>query len=104
MIKKKIFLMIFVLSFLGACTTPTAMLGPAYTFTSTGNVMKTGLSYGSNELITKQTGKTPLENLKDIAIKNEKNIQKKTLESEDFFYLVKARIKKTNSIFNQFNQ
>ena len=49
------------------------------------------------------TGKTPLENLQDISsieIENTKNIQKSTLESEDFNILVKNRIKKTNNILN----
>ena len=31
-------------------------------------------------------------------------IQKETLESEDFFYLVKARVEKTSSIFKKSNQ
>ena len=48
--KKKIFvLLIFCL--LGACTSPTTMLGPAYTLSTSGNVFQTSLSYGSNELV-----------------------------------------------------
>ena len=50
MIHKKIIFGLFLLSFLGACTSPTAMLGPAYTLTSTGNVFQAGFSYGSSEL------------------------------------------------------
>ena len=64
MINKKIILGLFTLSFLGACAAPTAMLGPAYTFTSTGSAFQTGFSYGSGELITMYTGKTPIENIK----------------------------------------
>ncbi len=103
MIYKKITLGLFSLIFLGACTTPTAMLGPAYTLTSTGSVFQAGLSYGSNEMITMYTGKTPIENVKEIASK-EKNIQKKTLESEDFYILVKNKIDKTGSIIKKSNQ
>ena len=66
MINKKIILGLFTVSFLGACAGPTAMLGPAYTLTSTGNVLQAGLSYSSSELITNYTGKTPLENLEKI--------------------------------------
>jgi hypothetical protein len=51
MIYKKITLGLFSLIFLGACTTPTAMLGPAYTLTSSGNVLQAGFSYGSSELV-----------------------------------------------------
>ena len=42
------------------------MLGPAYTLTSTGNIFQAGFSYGSNEMITMYTGKTPIENVKEI--------------------------------------
>ena len=103
MINKKIFVGLFVLSFLGACGAPTAMLGPAYTLTSTGNVVQAGLSYGTNELITSYTGKTPIENIKDAAT-SKNNIKKQTLESEDFYILVKNRIKKTSGIINLTNQ
>ena len=107
MANKKIFLSLLIVSFLGACTAPTAMLGPAYTLSSSGNVFQAGLSYGTNELITNYTGKTPIENIKEISlIENNKpsNIQKKTLESEDFYFLVKSKIEKTNSILKSSNQ
>ncbi len=100
----KKFLMIVPILFLGACTSPTAMLGPAYTLSSTGSVYQSGLTYGSNELITMYTGKTPVENIKEkISADNNKNIQKKTLESEDFYILVKNKIEKTNGILNKSN-
>ena len=69
---------IFSANFLGACTAPTAMLGPAYTLTS-GNVYQAGFSYGSSELVTMYTGKTPMENVIEITsnIKKNENIQKK---------------------------
>ena len=98
MIYKKIFFGLFLLGFLSACGAPTAMLGPAYTFTSTGSVAQAGLSYGSNELITNYTGKTPIENLEKITSKNlslKKNIQRKTLESDEFYQLVKNKIEKS---------
>ena len=88
---------------LGACTAPTAMLGPAYTLTSTGNVAQAGLSYGSSEVITMYTGKTPMENVIEITSKDV-NIQKQTLESEDFKNLVKTRVIKTNNILKSTNQ
>ena len=103
MILRKIIYGIFIVGFLTGCSSPTAMLGPAYTLTSTGSVFQAGLSYGSNEMITMYTGKTPIENVKEIASK-EKNIQKKTLESEDFYILVKNKINKTGSIIKKSNQ
>ena len=98
MIHKEIIFGLLALSFLGACGAPTAMLGPVYTFTSTGSITQAGLSYGSNELITSYTGKTPYQNLEIITSENlakNRNIQKKTLESEDFYQLVKNKIEKS---------
>ncbi len=104
MINKKVIFGLFIIVYLSGCTSPTAMLGPVYTFTSTGSVFETGLSYGSNKLVKKHTGKTPTENLKEIKFKSEKNIQKRTLESEDFYILVKSKIDKNNKILKKINQ
>ena len=107
MINKKIISGLFILNLLMGCTSPTAMLGPAYTMSSSGNTLQAGLSYSSNKLITEHTGKTPIENLKDISLKKKKelkNIEKDTLESEDFYILVKNKIEKTSSILNLTNQ
>ena len=104
--KKTIFGLIIVI-FLGACAAPTAMLGPAYTLTSSGNMYQAGLSFSSNALIEQYTGKTPIENLKEISsIEGNKttNIKEKTLKSEDFFLLVKAKVEKTSKILNLINQ
>ena len=100
---KKFFFSLFLLLSLGACSTPTAMLGPAYTLSSTGNTFQAAFSYGSNELITAYTGKTPIENVKEVTL-SEKNIQKQTLESEDFYILVKNKIEKTGAILKKSNQ
>ena len=102
MIHKKIIYSLIALYFLAGCTSPTAMIGPVYTLSSTGSIFQTGLSYGSNEIITRSTGKTPIENV--IEISSKKNIQKQTLESEDFYFLVKNRIEKTGVILKKSNQ
>ena len=102
MIHKKFTFGLPLLVFLAGCSSPTAMLGPAYTLTSTGNVFQAGLQYGSNQMITMYTGKTPIENIQEIA-SNQKNIQKQTLESEDFYILVKNKIDKTGKILKKTN-
>ena len=107
MINKKIIFGLFIFSFIGACTAPTAMLGPAYTFSSSGNVIQASLNYGSNQMITHYTGKTPIENLKEVSRKKKIqkiNIKKKTLERDEFYFLVKSKIEKSSSIFNLSNQ
>ena len=113
MINKKIIFGLFIISFLGACASPTALLGPVYTFGSSGSVMQAGIQYGSGELVKSYTGKTPMENLKDISLKNsksskkpkdKKNIKKETLESDDFYKLVKSKIEKTSGILKLSSQ
>ena len=106
MIHKKFFLGLFFLGFLSACGAPTAMIGPVYTFTSTGNMAHAGLTYGSSELVINYTGKTPIENLGEITSNNltKKNIQKQTLESEDFHQLVKKKFEKTRGKIKLSNQ
>jgi len=107
MINKKIIFGLFIVSLLGACTSPTAMLGPAYTFSSSGNIIQAGLNYGSNQMITHYTGKTPFQNLKEASqIKKAQkiNIRKKTLESDEFYFLVKSKIEKTSGILDLSNQ
>ena len=102
--QKKIIFGLFFLTFLGACGAPTAMIGPVYTLTTSGNVMQAGFAYSSSEIVTMYTGKTPLENIKEISLNDQNNIQKQTLESEDFYNLVKVRIEKTNAILKSSNQ
>ena len=104
MINKKIITGIIMLSFLGGCTSPTAMLAPVYTLSSTGNALQAGFSYGSGELITMYTGKTPIENIQQIAEIEDDNFQKKTLESEDFYILVKNKIETTGKKITLSNQ
>tara|TARA_B100000989_G_scaffold95067_1_gene69121 strand:- start:24 stop:347 length:324 start_codon:yes stop_codon:yes gene_type:complete len=107
MINKKIISGLFILNLLVGCSSPTAMLGPVYTMSSSGNTLQAGLSYGSNQLITQYTGKTPIENLKDASLIENKeliNIEKNTLESEDFYVLIKNKIEKTSKILNLTNQ
>jgi hypothetical protein len=106
MLDKKIFIIFCILALNSCGPSSTALFAPAYTFTSTGSIMQTGLSYSSNEMITKYTGKTPIENLKTIAKPNPKknNIMKETLESEEFYILVKNKIKITGDIIKSSNQ
>jgi len=60
---------------LGACAQSTALIGPAITVGSTGNVMQAGLSYAGNMAVKKTTGKTPSEHVSLYV--EEKNEEKK---------------------------
>ena len=103
MILKKIIVGLFLLFFLNGCVQGTALLGPAYTMASTGNIYHAGLSYGSNKAVKDITGKTPSENIKSLVDNKKIKIEKKKKQDE-FFELVKSRIEKTSKIIQLANQ
>ena len=103
MILKKIFAGLFLLFFLNGCVQGTALLGPAYTFASTGNIYQAGLSYGSNKAVEEITGKSPTENIKSLTDNKKIKIEEKESQ-EEFFALVKSRIEKTSKIIQLANQ
>ena len=96
MIFKKILIGIFVIAFLSGCAQNAALLGPAYTMATSGNIYQAGFTYGGNEIITKTTGKSAVENFKEAIV-----IKK---EDTEFQKLVKKNIQKTRSKLNLFNQ
>ena len=103
MILKKIIAGLFLLFFLNGCVQSTALLGPAYTLASTGNIYQAGLSYGSNQAVKNITGKTPTENIKSLVDNKKMKIEEKEKQDE-FFALVKSRIEKTSKIIQLANQ
>ena len=103
MILKKIFAGLFLLIFLNGCVQSAALLGPAYTLASSGNIYQAGLSYGSNQAVKKITGKSPTENIQSLVDnKQKKNVEEE--KQEEFFALVKNRIEKTSKIIQLANQ
>ena len=99
-LKNKIFLII-ILFFLSACMQSTAMVGPAITLTSTGNVFNYGMSYATNKAIQKETGLNTTEIITN-KFKNEKNLNNKDIQNK-LFNLVELNIKKTKQILNKKN-
>ena len=102
MILNKIIISIFAICFLTGCVQNTALLGPAVTAASTGNLYQAGLSYGSSKVVTKITGKTTTENIKIFLNKN-KDVEKETENTNDFFEMVK-KINKSSGIKNLTSQ
>ena len=102
MILKNIFFVLFLMFFLNGCVQSTALVGPAYTFVSTGNIYNAGLTYGSGKAVERITGKTTSENIKSLI--NSENSTKEEKNYEEFFALVKNRIEKTNKILNSVDQ
>ena len=103
MIYKNTIIGMFLLFFFNGCVQIAALLGPAYTLTSTGNIFQAGLSYGSNQAVKKITGKTPTENIKSL-VDNKKIKIKEKEKQDEFFALVKSRIEKTSKIIQLANQ
>ena len=69
MVFKKIIILIFLVSFLNGCAQNVALLGPAYTLATSGNIYQAGFTYGGNEIITKTTGKSAAQNFKEALVK-----------------------------------
>ena len=103
MILKKIFAGLFLLFFLNGCVQSAALLGPAYTMASSGNIYQAGLSYGSNQAIKNITGKSTTENIQSL-VDNKKIKIKEKEKQDEFFALVKSRIEKTSKIIQLANQ
>jgi len=96
MILKKIIAGLFLLFFLNGCAQNAALLGPAYTLASSGNIYQAGFTYGGNELVTKTTGKSMAQNIKESITPKK--------EDSDFQKLVKRNIEKTRKKLNFSNQ
>ena len=63
---KKIILILVSFVLLVGCVQSFALLGPAITGASTGKIYHAGISYGSNKLLEKATGKTSSEHMLGI--------------------------------------
>ena len=96
MFLKKIIIIIFLVSFLNGCAQNAALLGPAYTLATNGNIYHAGFTYGGNEIVTKTTGKSMVQNIKESITPKK--------EDSDFQKLVKRNIEKTRKKLNLSNQ
>ena len=96
MILNKIIIGLLFVCFLSGCAQNAALLGPAYTLATSGNIYQAGLTYGGNEIITKSTGKSMAQNIKEGLVPNK--------EDSDFQKLVKRNIEKTRKKLNLSNQ
>ena len=94
--------------FLSGCIETTALLGPAVTVGSSGNIYQASLSYGANQAIKKTTGKTPVEHvvkffdpqnehqgdLKSILIDQVKETELEIKKKEDDFFVAVKKLYK----------
>ena len=96
---KKIVFILMSLVLLAGCAQSTAFIGPAITVAATGNVAQAGFTYGTNEVIKKETGKDTMQYVSSLLEVEDKSLlkpkEKKSKIDEDFIALVESSIKKT---------
>ena len=78
---KKLLLLLFLLN---SCVETTALLGPAVTIGSTGNIYQAGLTYGTNKTVLATTGKYPMEHLNNILNKTTETLQLATKYKNEY--------------------
>ena len=81
--KHKLFIL-FIFFVLNACAQSTALIGPAITIGTTGNVVQAGLTYGSNVAVKDATGKLPGEHV-SLYLENKK--EEKKVKKDTIAYL-----------------
>ena len=96
MYRNKIFFLFCSLFFLNGCGELTALMGPAITMGTNGNIYQAGLSYGTNQAILKSIGKMPLEHVIDLL--DPKNEHKGDFPSIANSHIGEAKFKIKNSI------
>ena len=94
--KKVLFFVTFIM-LLNGCAQNTALIGPAITVATTGNVYQAGFTYGTNEAFKKETGKDAFNYVSELVDANNSKarVVKKNKIDEDFIALVEASIKNT---------
>jgi hypothetical protein len=86
-INKKIILAVAFVALLNGCVQSTTMLGPAYTFSTSGSIFQTGLSYSSNKIYIKYKEEKNDKELQEIMKSDKRNHELKNL--------IEAQISKT---------
>ena len=98
----KIFIYIVTVIILSGCAQSTAMLGPAITLASTGNVSQAGITYITNKAVEKETG---MDTVSFVSQQLEQKNSKTRLRRE-FKKLVETNFEKTREkliLQDQFN-
>ena len=90
---KKIIFLFGLLVILNGCLQSTAMVGPAMTLASTGNIYQAGFTFSANKAVEKETGMPTHEYVTKII--EEQNIKR---DNKDFITLVKNNFEKTRKV------
>lgn len=87
---KKILFILLVFTLTSGCMQQSAFLGPAITAGTSGNIYQAGLTYGTNQVVTKATGKSTFENIKEF-------LEPKETDNE-FFVTIKNQINESSKV------
>tara|TARA_B100001123_G_scaffold372800_1_gene436969 strand:- start:414 stop:752 length:339 start_codon:yes stop_codon:yes gene_type:complete len=74
---RKLLFIFFSILLLNGCAQSTALIGPAITVGTSGNIVQAGYSYGSNMMIKEATGKTPSGHVTSFVIEKKKEKKRK---------------------------
>ena len=96
MILRKLVILILATFFLNGCAQNAALLAPAYTIASSGNIYHAGLTVSSNEIIVRTTGKSTAKNIQAILLPKK--------QDNEFEKMVKRRINETRKKLSLSNQ
>ena len=77
------------------CFQSSAMVGPAITFASTGNVSQAGLAYFTNRAVKKETGMSTTEYVSTFLEEKTKKTKKTKKTYEELMILVQTNFEQT---------
>ena len=104
--KRNIFIYLVLGFFLTGCLQTTAMIGPAITLASTGNISQAGITFLTNKAIKDETGMNTLEFMSNKIDKgkNKKKVDDNFNINNNFIILVQNNFDKTRKIILTQNQ
>ena len=84
---------------MNGCFQSTAMVGPAMTFASTGNIYQAGFTLGANEVVINETGMTTTQYVSSLLEdSNRKNKREEEIMQKELIILVRSNYEKTRKI------
>ena len=95
---KKYILLLISLCFLNGCIQSTAMVGPAMTLASTGNIYQAGLSFSANKAVEKETGMQTHEYISKILDENKLKKSNSNQFEKNLSTLLQVNFEKTRKI------
>ena len=94
--KNNLLIILLITFFLNGCVQSSAMIGPAVTLVSTGNIAQASFSFSANKVVEEETGMSTTE---FISQKLNKEINSDSEEfQKDFIDLLETNINKTRKI------